>query len=72
MRRAIGSLILMLASPATLAQAHNGLIPAGAWVIPVPTVIQAPEPWSVALLAIDLASVGALVFWVRRRGSRTK
>ena len=65
MRKALGCAILMVALLASWASAQ---VPArekalGLLMIPV----AAPEPSSPALLAIDLFSVGGLVFLVRRR-----
>jgi len=73
MQKAFCWIALGLASwaPAALAQNHSNAGTEG-WTAPAVLTIQAPEPSSVALLAIDLTSVGALVYLVRRRRSRNR
>ncbi len=39
--------------------------------VPITLIVPMPEPWSPALLAVDLLAVGLLVFLLRRRNSGT-
>ncbi len=58
-------------APAALAQNHSNAGTEG-WRTPAVLIIQVPEPSGLALLAIDLSSVGALVYLMRRRRSRNR
>jgi len=76
MRKALGCAVLALMFFALGSQAQSTprdrLETSSAPLVPALLIIQAPEPSSPALLAIDLLSVGGLVLVVRRRKSQTK
>ena len=76
MRKALSFAVLVLMSFALRSQAQSTsrarVETSLALLVPALLIIQAPEPSSPALLAIDLLSVGGLVFVVRRRKSQTK
>ena len=76
MRKALSFAVLVLMSFALRSQAQSTsrarVETSLALLVPALLIIQAPEPSSPALLAIDLLSVGGLVLVVRRRKSQTK
>jgi len=76
MRKELGFAVLVLMFFALGSQAQNAsrvrLETSSVPLVPALLIIQAPEPSSPALLAIDLLSVGGLVLVVRRRAASKK
>jgi hypothetical protein len=74
MKKTIVSVVLALGSLTPWALARNVGAPGNTPTPDVPAmlVIQVPEPSSLALLAIDLLSVGGVIVFLRRRASGTK
>jgi hypothetical protein len=69
--KSLFSLVVTAVSLMPLARAQDrALTGTKALTIPAVLVIQMPEPSSPAMLAIDLLSVGGLIYVVRRRVAR--
>jgi hypothetical protein len=74
MRKTLFGLLGAMAACAPGALAHSAPLSganACSALAPAALVIELPEPSSMALLAIDLFAVGALIFVLRRRASKT-
>jgi hypothetical protein len=67
LRKLLFPAVITLVSFAPMAHAKSSAIVLG----PPKLVIQMPEPSSATILAADLMCVGALIFALRRRMSRT-
>ena len=68
MRKLFCPIVLAFAGFVPGAHAH---ISAPVQALPMTLIVPMPEPWSPALLAVDLLAVGVLVFLFRRRTSGT-